>query len=77
MNGRFRPTLPKIAGHLHPQDLLSLSWSSKLLYRFFMKRSSKFIWKQSFQSLPYQLPWPDGFIEPVWARLLFTRFCTV
>ncbi|EPS95875.1 hypothetical protein FOMPIDRAFT_89842 [Fomitopsis schrenkii] len=38
--------------------------------------SSKYMWKQSFRSLPWHLPFPEGIIEPAWATLLFTKVCT-
>ncbi|EPS95884.1 hypothetical protein FOMPIDRAFT_1053786 [Fomitopsis schrenkii] len=68
--------ISEITRHLHPRDLLSLSWSSKSLHKFFMRKGSKYMWKQSFQSLPWHLPIPEGIIEPAWATLLFTTVCT-
>lgn len=76
-SSRVSNTSSKITRHMHPQDLLNLSWSSKSLHKFFMKRGSNFVWKESFRNLRYQLPLPDGIVEPVLAILLFTKFCTV
>ncbi|KAI0734936.1 hypothetical protein C8Q72DRAFT_332138 [Fomitopsis betulina] len=66
----------EITRHLHPQDLLSLSWCSKSLHRFFMRRRAHYMWKQSFHSLQWHLPFPEGIIAPAWANLLFANACT-
>lgn len=35
------------------------------------------MWKQSFHSLQWHLPFPEGIIAPAWANLLFANACTV
>ena len=67
----------KITRHLHPKDLLNLSWSSKALNEFFMTKNSAYMWRHSFRTLSRTLPLPEGIIEPAFATLLFTNVCTV
>jgi len=68
--------IDEIMRHLHPRDLLSLSWSSKALHAFLMKKSSAYIWKESLKNVEDLPPCPGQLIEPAWVALLFSPSCT-
>ncbi|KAH9907126.1 uncharacterized protein B0H18DRAFT_1077967, partial [Fomitopsis serialis] len=66
----------EIVRHLHPRDLLGLSWSSKALHAFLMRKSSVCIWKESLKNSEDLPPCPEQLIEPAWFALLFSTSCT-
>ncbi|KZT74587.1 hypothetical protein DAEQUDRAFT_200444 [Daedalea quercina L-15889] len=68
--------IQEITRRLHPRDLLHLSWKSKSIHAFFMKRTAAYTWKLSLATVPGLPPCPDQLIEPAWATLLFSSYCT-
>ncbi|KAF8878927.1 hypothetical protein BD779DRAFT_1789097 [Infundibulicybe gibba] len=62
----------EVAGHLAPQDLLALSWTSKALWRMLHSPNASSIWKVARSSVGA----PEcslGFSEPRWAFLMFGK----
>ncbi|KAH9843663.1 uncharacterized protein C8Q71DRAFT_8756 [Rhodofomes roseus] len=66
----------EILRHLRPRDLLSLSWSSKSVHAFLMKKSSAYIWKLSLENVEGLPSCPEHLIEPAWASFLFAKHCS-
>ncbi|KAL0955448.1 hypothetical protein HGRIS_001690 [Hohenbuehelia grisea] len=74
------PTMPldilfEIFSQLEPRDLLSLSYTSKLLRSLLWSKKSISIWMQSLAGADTDCP--SDMIEPTWAALLFGgSFCS-
>ncbi|TDL20460.1 hypothetical protein BD410DRAFT_372584 [Rickenella mellea] len=66
----------EIAGHVTPQDILHLSWSSQSLRSLLMSKRSRPIWRaaQTNMGLP---DCPPDICEPHYAKLVFGRECHV
>ncbi|KAH9915667.1 uncharacterized protein B0H18DRAFT_1215366 [Fomitopsis serialis] len=62
--------------YFQPQDLLSVSRTSKAFHAFLMKKSSARYWKESLERLKGPPPFPKDMIEPAWVALLFSPHCT-
>ncbi|KZT65954.1 hypothetical protein DAEQUDRAFT_730873 [Daedalea quercina L-15889] len=58
-----------------PQDLLSLSWTSKTFYSILMERRSDGYWKKALENHKCP-PRPQELSERAWIALLFSPFCT-
>ncbi|EPT02415.1 hypothetical protein FOMPIDRAFT_1040898 [Fomitopsis schrenkii] len=61
---------------LYPQDLLSLSRTTKALHDFLMRKACTSIWKDSLSRIVDLPKRPSRFIEPAWVSLLFSPTCT-
>ncbi|KII95706.1 hypothetical protein PLICRDRAFT_121269 [Plicaturopsis crispa FD-325 SS-3] len=63
--------------HLHPFDLLRLSWTTKALRNFLMHRKSALhIWRGAFQAVEGLPPCPPELSMPQYARLCFYPHCS-
>ncbi|KAH9858414.1 hypothetical protein C2E23DRAFT_1583 [Lenzites betulinus] len=70
--------LLEVFTHLHPQDLLNLSRTSKTFRGFLMNRRSALAWKEARVRTSNGAPaCPPHLSEPRYAILLFTQWCTV
>lgn len=67
----------QIFGKLTPLDLLYLSWTSKPLRGFLMRRSSISVWKSARSLLIDLPPCPPYLTEPEYAYLAFYPHCVV
>ncbi|KAH9920097.1 uncharacterized protein B0H18DRAFT_881408 [Fomitopsis serialis] len=63
--------------YLYPRDLLSLSRTSKTTHSFLVRKSSVLYWREALKKIDGLPPCPDSLIEPAWAALWWTPFCTV
>ncbi|CAL1694139.1 unnamed protein product [Somion occarium] len=67
--------LYEVFSHLHPQDLLNLSRTTKAFRRLLMDRNAAVLWKEARQNIP-DLPEPfPGMSEPAYASLCFDAQC--
>ena len=71
------PTLTQIFSHLHPRDLLRISWTTKAFRRVLTSTSSKTVWMNSFASVEGLPPCPDDMNEVECASFLFNPLCQV
>jgi len=65
---------------IHPRDLLQVSWTSKILYRFLTSRSSRHVWQASFKIIPENEmppPCPPEITEFTYTNLLYFQLCMV
>ena len=61
-----------------PQDLLSLSRTSKAFHDFLWCKSSACYWKQALERITGLPPCPKELIEPAWAAFIYWEpICTV
>ncbi|KAJ6502227.1 hypothetical protein C8R45DRAFT_612876 [Mycena sanguinolenta] len=67
----------EIFGQLLPIDLLNLSCASKALRDILLRKSTAFVWKQTFLNVPHPAPppCPDDLNEPQYANLLWRKYC--
>lgn len=63
--------------HLHPLDLLHLSWTTKAFWKVLMSRRAASIWKQARIQIKDMPDCPSDMIEPAYARLAFYTRCHV
>ena len=67
----------QIFSHLHPRDLLRISWTTKAFRRVLTTTSSKTVWMDSFASVEMLPPCPDDMNEVEYASFLFNPLCQV
>ncbi|KDQ59953.1 hypothetical protein JAAARDRAFT_637497 [Jaapia argillacea MUCL 33604] len=65
----------EISGHLHPKDLLHLTWTSKAFHQILARSSSKWLWKQARCNIENLPECPSYLTEPQYARLFFDPHC--
>ncbi|KDQ59952.1 hypothetical protein JAAARDRAFT_637505 [Jaapia argillacea MUCL 33604] len=65
----------EIFGHLHPKDLLHLTWTSKAFHKILAHCSSKWLWKQARRNVENLPECPSYLTEPQYARLFFDPHC--
>ncbi|EPS95880.1 hypothetical protein FOMPIDRAFT_1131607 [Fomitopsis schrenkii] len=65
----------EILRRLHPRTLLILSWTSKSLYTYLMKKSSVLIWRACLKNALGLPPCPQNVIEPVYTAFMFSTHC--
>ncbi|KAK7056954.1 hypothetical protein VNI00_002672 [Paramarasmius palmivorus] len=71
--------LYEIFSHLHPNDLLRLSWATKALREILMSRTSASVWKASREEIGFDdsmIPTFCDLNEPTLAKMLFCPICT-
>ncbi|KAI1796802.1 hypothetical protein LXA43DRAFT_879509 [Ganoderma leucocontextum] len=64
-----------IFGNLHPQDLFTLSRTSKVFHGFFLHRSNEALWEvalKNAEDLPERPPWMS---IPAFIHLLYSNYC--
>lgn len=61
----------QIFGHLAPIDLLQLSRVSKSFRQVLMAKSSAWLWRSTWNSIPGTPATPEDVSEPAWTQLLF------
>ncbi|KAJ7905841.1 hypothetical protein B0H14DRAFT_26305, partial [Mycena olivaceomarginata] len=69
----------EIFGQLLPADILNVSRASKVLRDMLLRKSSAFLWKQTFLNVPSPAPppRPDDMNEAQYANLLWSKYCFV
>ncbi|KAF9642721.1 hypothetical protein BDM02DRAFT_3176536 [Thelephora ganbajun] len=67
--------LYEIFSHLHPQDLLRVSWTTKAFRRVLTSTSSKTVWMNSLTSVEGLPACPNDMNEVEYASLLFNPLC--
>ncbi|RPD59168.1 hypothetical protein L226DRAFT_488685 [Lentinus tigrinus ALCF2SS1-7] len=66
----------EVASHLKPLDILHLSRVSNTFRKLLLSRSSRRIWAAARKNMVPEIPdGPDDVSEPLYARLLFERYC--
>lgn len=70
-------TWTQIFSHLHPQDLLRISWTTKAFRRVLTSTSSKTVWMDSFAAVAGLPDCPEDMNEVEYASLLFNPLCQV
>ncbi|KAI9062769.1 hypothetical protein FKP32DRAFT_831400 [Trametes sanguinea] len=67
--------LNEIFSYLHPQDLLSLSQTSKVLRNFLLNPCSLRIWRDARERAEESPPLPPFLSEPAYPHLLYSPYC--
>ena len=67
----------QITSHLHPLDLVHLSFTNKLMRLVICNRSVRSVWKASLAAVPSLPECPLWMSEPQYANLVFGKACTV
>ncbi|KIO15698.1 hypothetical protein M407DRAFT_34714 [Tulasnella calospora MUT 4182] len=66
-----------IFSHLHPNDLLRLARTNRMLRSHLMSKSSASVWREAREEVEPPIPdCPPGQSEPQWAHLLLSRDCS-
>ncbi|KAL1728435.1 hypothetical protein EV714DRAFT_215176 [Schizophyllum commune] len=69
--------LYEIFGHLDPQSLLHVSYTSKALRAILITRNSRSVWRKCISADPDFPPKPDNLNEPQWTEVLLGNTCSV
>ncbi|PIL34378.1 hypothetical protein GSI_03153 [Ganoderma sinense ZZ0214-1] len=64
-----------IAAYVSPLDLIHLSHTSRQLCRLFMSKTSRTTWKTVLGNVPELPPCPGDMCEPLYAALVFGKYC--
>ena len=74
---RAERVVSQIFGHLDPQSLLHVSYTSKALRAILITRNSRSVWRKCISADADFPPKPDNLNEPQWIEVLFGNTCSV
>ncbi|CAE6511578.1 unnamed protein product [Rhizoctonia solani] len=67
----------EMAHHVYPGDLISLIRTNKFFRAMLLNQSAVIVWQRVLSNVPELPPCPTGMMEPQYAALMFSKYCTL